>query len=81
MFDGGLVRVRRLGRDPRLEPVQDRLIRAADRSRLEVVMRQLRRVHRQRRELERLGDPAVQAHPAARDRAFVEGLAHERVRE
>ena len=50
--------------------------------RLEVVMRELGRVHRARRrlELERLRDAQVQTEPAARDRPLVQRLADERMR-
>ncbi len=81
VLDGRLVGVRHLRRRAGLEPEQDRLVRAADGPGLEVVVGQLRRMHLHRRELERLGDTAVQAQPAARDRAFVQRLAHERVAE
>ena len=72
---GGL---RRLGRP---QAVDDRLPRSTDLSRLEVVMRELRRMHRQRRRLQRHRHAPVEAHAAARDRPLVERLAYERVGE
>ena len=81
MLDRGFVRARGLRGCTGLEAVQDRLVGAADRSRLEVVMRELARVDGQRRELERLGDPAVQPQPSTRDRPLIQRRAHERVAE